>query len=99
MGGEAWWAAIYGVTQSQTQLKWLSSSRSLSGHLSIYTTKRCRFIAGITGMEGQAVHGGMRRLSRDLIKEETFQLSGGGGSTSKVMEEQAQPVDSGKMGL
>ena len=22
----AWWAAIYGVTQSQTQLKWLSSS-------------------------------------------------------------------------
>ena len=24
--GEAWWAAVYGVTQSQTQLKWLSSS-------------------------------------------------------------------------
>ena len=24
--GGAWWAAIYGVTQSQTQLKWLSSS-------------------------------------------------------------------------
>ena len=23
----AWWAAIYGVTQSQTRLKWLSSSR------------------------------------------------------------------------
>ena len=22
----AWWAAVYGVTQSQTQLKWLSSS-------------------------------------------------------------------------
>ena len=26
--GRAWWAAIYGVTQSQTQLKWLSSSSS-----------------------------------------------------------------------
>ena len=26
--GEAWWAAIYGVAQSQTRLKWLSSSRS-----------------------------------------------------------------------
>ena len=26
----AWWAAIYGVAQSQTQLKWLSSSRSSS---------------------------------------------------------------------
>lgn len=51
------------------------------------------------GMGGQAVHGGMGRLSRDLIKKETFQLSGGGGSTSKVMEEQAPPVDSGKMGL
>ena len=23
--GGAWWAAVYGVTQSQTQLKWLSS--------------------------------------------------------------------------
>jgi len=50
-------------------------------------------------MEGQAVHGGMGRLSGDLIKEETFQLSGGGGSTSKVLEGQGPPVDSGKMGL
>ena len=25
--GGAWWAAIYGVAQSQTQLKWLSSSK------------------------------------------------------------------------
>ena len=28
MDGEAWWAAIYGVAQSRTQLKWLSSSSS-----------------------------------------------------------------------
>ena len=27
-GQGAWWAAIYGVTQSQTRLKWLSSSSS-----------------------------------------------------------------------
>ena len=26
--GEAWWAAIYGVAQSQTRLEWLSSSSS-----------------------------------------------------------------------
>ena len=26
--GGAWWAAVYGVAQSQTRLKWLSSSRS-----------------------------------------------------------------------
>ena len=25
--GRAWWAAVYGVTQSQTWLKWLSSNR------------------------------------------------------------------------
>ena len=25
--GEAWWAAVYGVTQSRTWLKWLSSNR------------------------------------------------------------------------
>ena len=29
-GGGAWWAAVYGVTQSQTRLKWLSSSSSSS---------------------------------------------------------------------
>ena len=27
--GRAWWAAVYGVTQSQTRLKWLSSSSSI----------------------------------------------------------------------
>ena len=25
-GGRAWWAAVYGVAQSRTRLKWLSSS-------------------------------------------------------------------------
>ena len=29
MDGGAWWAAIYGVAQSQTLLKWLSSSMSV----------------------------------------------------------------------
>jgi len=29
-GGGAWWAAIYGVAQSQTWLKWLSSSIHMS---------------------------------------------------------------------
>jgi len=28
--GEAWWAAVYGVAQSWTRLKWLSSSSSSS---------------------------------------------------------------------
>ena len=32
--GEAWWATVYGVTQSWTQLKWLSSSSNSSTILS-----------------------------------------------------------------
>ena len=31
-GQEAWWAAVYGVTQSWTRLKWHSSSSSYIGH-------------------------------------------------------------------
>ena len=33
--GEAWWAAVYGVAQSQTRLKWLNSSRK-----ELYMTER-----------------------------------------------------------
>ena len=29
--GGAWWAAVYAITQGQTQLKWLSSSSSSNG--------------------------------------------------------------------
>ena len=42
--GGAWWAAIYGVAQSRTQLRWLSSSSSsrLDIHLTLWeTTKEC----------------------------------------------------------
>ena len=35
--GGAWWAAVYGVTQSLTRLKWLSSSSSK--HPNIHVTK------------------------------------------------------------
>ena len=35
--GGAWWAAIYGVTQSRTRLKWLSSSSSSSSPAFIHT--------------------------------------------------------------
>jgi len=33
--GGAWWAAVYGVAQSRTQLKWLSSSSSSRGDWAI----------------------------------------------------------------
>ena len=34
--GGAWWAAVYGVAQSQTRLKWLSSSSSIRTYISYY---------------------------------------------------------------
>ena len=34
--GGAWWAAVYGVTQSRTRLKWLSSSSSSSRHVNTW---------------------------------------------------------------
>ena len=33
--GGAWWAAVYGVAQSRTRLKWLSSSSTLNCHAKI----------------------------------------------------------------
>ena len=38
----AWWAAVYGVAQSRTRLKWLSSSSSSS------SSTRIRFMTGIS---------------------------------------------------
>ena len=36
--GGAWWAAVYGVAQSWTRLKWLSSSSSSALHLPIWVS-------------------------------------------------------------
>ena len=35
--GGAWWAAVYGVAQSRTRLKWLSSSSSMCTYIYVYT--------------------------------------------------------------
>ena len=40
--GGAWWAAVYGVAQSRTRLKWLSSSM---GILSMLWKPICQFVA------------------------------------------------------
>jgi len=52
--GGAWWAAIYGVAQSRTRLKWLSSSRCKLLHLEwindkvlLYSTGNCIQSLGI----------------------------------------------------
>ena len=41
--GGAWWAAICGVSQSQTRLKWLSSSSSIPIHFSLLIPKMLMF--------------------------------------------------------
>ena len=42
--GGAWWAAVYGVAQSQTRLKWLSSSSSISLAIIILTIEEIKEI-------------------------------------------------------
>ena len=43
----AWWAAVYGVTQSRTRLKWLSSSSSSCLEAKIYLSDNyCHFLPG-----------------------------------------------------
>ena len=63
--GRAWWAAVYGVTQNQTQLKWLSSSRSSIGLPGSSESKESACNAGNLGLipglerspgEGNATH-------------------------------------------
>ena len=39
-GGGAWWAAVYGVAQSRTRLKWLSSSSSSMEKSKVIRIKR-----------------------------------------------------------
>ena len=65
--GGAWWAAIYGVTQSRIRLKWLSSSSS--SHLAyslgfiIYDVHSCSVVSnslwphGLYSPPGSSVHG------------------------------------------
>ena len=42
-GRRAWWAAVYGVAQSRTRLKWFSSSSSSSSSSSIITSRLFTF--------------------------------------------------------
>ena len=77
--GGAWWAAVYGVTQSQTRLKRLSSSRDIFG---------CRNLDNITRIQwvearDAAKHTTMRRTAPTtknyLAKMSTVPRSGNFG--------------------
>ena len=53
--GGAWWAAIYGITQSQAQLKWLSSSSSSS-------EQTYHYFASHINREDSAWYSGLHKL-------------------------------------
>ena len=50
--GGAWWAAIHGVTQSQTRLKRLSSSSVVGGFLSHSIDQHSKPLDGLEGGPG-----------------------------------------------
>ena len=57
--GGAWWAAIYGVTQSGTRLKWLSSSSSCMYMLSLHHCTHREADSHCTETRGQRGNGRM----------------------------------------
>ena len=77
--GRTWWAAIYGVSQSRTQLKWLSSSSSSmsltlcvcpSVHLCMFTEERpCEYT-----VKNVAIYKSRREFSPELNSAGIFIL-------------------------
>ena len=58
--GGAWWAAVYGVTQSRTWLKWLSSSSSRHFIIFVFIFSQgsqSSFKKGFDGSSGEGVMG------------------------------------------
>ena len=81
--GGAWWAAVYGVTQSQTRLEWLSSSSSRarltfkwqseqSSALSLVQVGLLQIVEGLHMTRGRTLPGG-RENSYYLIASQLGQ--------------------------
>ena len=54
--GGAWWAAVYGVTQSRTRLKWLSSSSSSREEIRITLVALLQGIFPTQGLNPSLLH-------------------------------------------
>ena len=59
--GGAWWAAVYGVTQSQTWLMWLSSSSSILNMITFLKEHNCS-IGGMLTLLGPWAPFNLRRI-------------------------------------
>ena len=82
--GEAWWAAVYGVTHSRTRLKWLSNSNDWIKTTSIliywvasFYTESCRTL----NREVQRVN----QESMTIVKREGLQVKSRSGPSFVAM--------------
>ena len=61
-GRGAWWAAVYGVTQSRTWLKWLSSSRypsKMSAHPIVWASQVALVVKNLPSSAGDIIDAGL----------------------------------------
>ena len=72
--GEAWWAAVYGVAQSRTRLKQLSSSSSRLGAEALGLQGLANDEEGGKGMQAGA---GAQKLRLEALSEPQRATSGG----------------------
>ena len=78
--GGAWWAPISGLAQSQTRLKWLSSSSSSRQHLNVYDPlkKEMATCSSILAWEisrtetGKLQYMGLQIVRHDLVTEHVY---------------------------
>ena len=84
----AWWAAIYGVTQSRTRLKWLSSSSkerlkpfSFQVHLQIFSPVGCLFVLFMVSFAVQK----LLSLIRSYLFISAFIFITLGGGAKKIL--------------
>ena len=74
-GGGAWWAAVYGVAQSRTRLKWLSSKQVVTEHWVELPVTHSKFALAINFTYGNRCVSMLFSQFKKCLFMETFQLS------------------------
>ena len=86
--GGAWWPAIYGVPQSRTQLKWLSSSNSSNNN--IKHTAKCKQKNPQKGSQNQWKHFYLKILGEFpgglVVRIQNFPCCGFGSNPGQRIE-------------
>ena len=95
--GGAWWAAVYGVAQSRTRLKWLSSSRGEEGREKAVAPHSSTLAWKIPWMEepGRLQSMGLRRVGHDWAISLSLSSIGGGNGNPLQCSCLENPRDGG----